>query len=71
MATFGKSAHLYVPKNGTSGARMKILRPLLLGHITLVHHFWVGFKAILNFGQMGPTKVLWGPRLHTFEFGNV
>ena len=24
-----KSAHLYVPKNGTSGARTKILRPLL------------------------------------------
>ena len=29
MGTFGKSAHLYVPKNGTSDARTKILRPLL------------------------------------------
>ena len=29
MATFGKSAHLYMPKNGTSGARTEILRPLL------------------------------------------
>ena len=29
MGTFGKSAHLYVPKNGTSGALINILRPLL------------------------------------------
>ena len=27
--TFGNSAHLYVPKNGTSGAQTKIWRPLL------------------------------------------
>ena len=29
MGTFAKSVHLYVPKNGTSGARTNILRPLL------------------------------------------
>ena len=26
---FGKSAHLYVPKNGISSDKLKILRPLL------------------------------------------
>ena len=30
MGTFGKSAHNRVLKNGTSGARIKILRPLFL-----------------------------------------
>ena len=29
MGTFGKSAHLRVPKNGTLGALTKILRPFL------------------------------------------
>ena len=29
MGTFGKSAHLYVAKNGTSDARTKFLRPFL------------------------------------------
>ena len=29
MATFGKSAHLNVPKNGTLSAQLEILRPLL------------------------------------------
>ena len=28
MGTFGKSTHLYVPKNGTLDAQTKILRPL-------------------------------------------
>ena len=30
MGTFGKSAHIRVQKNGTSGVQMKILLPLLL-----------------------------------------
>ena len=29
MGTFAKSAHLYVPKNATSGTQTKILLPLL------------------------------------------
>ena len=54
-----KNAHLYVPKNDTSGARTKILRPLLKGQHPLkmmelpfvlsVYHFWMGFQPIFEF----------------------
>ena len=56
MGTFGKSAHIRVPKNGTSGAEIKILKPLLLAQHSLkmmelslvlsVHHYSMGFKPI-------------------------
>ena len=60
MGTFGKSAHIGVPKNSTSGAQMKILLPLLyvqhppkmmdLPLVLSVYHFWVGFEPIFKFG---------------------
>ena len=53
MGTFGKSAHIRVPKNGTLGAPMKILLPLLevqhppkimeLPFVLSVYHFRMGF----------------------------
>ena len=39
MGTFGKSAHLYVPKNSTSDARTKILRPTSPKNDGIAFHF--------------------------------
>ena len=66
---FAKDAHILVPKNVTSGAQTKILRPLPLPLVLSVYPFWMGFKPIFVYCQMftifGPFSISTDPYTKT------